>query len=319
MNPVVSIIIPTFRHDNYILSTLESVFAQSFTSYEIIIINDGSPDDTAAFLKPLADAGRIRYFEQRNSGQASARNHGVAEARGKYLAFLDDDDLWPPDKLKWQVAHLDSRDKCVLVYGLGRNLGSEDDIFPAYEAPSGDVRRRFAEENHIRSPGVTLIRTEALRAVGGFDEAIWGVDDWDLYLRLACVGEFSFAPQLALFYRMHESNASRDILRLYKNALLLCEKHKQLFSTLGLRAGMPPLMQRYFENGCITEAIRARELGDKDHARKLWLAAIRLNLTACCKRYFVKEFLHAFAPPWTNVTPVLTSRSLNPDAKARTT
>jgi glycosyltransferase involved in cell wall biosynthesis len=102
-DPLISVIIPTYRHRDFILRTLDSVFAQTRGDYEIIVVNDGSPDDTKTVLTPLVDAGRIRYVEQPNGGQSQARNRGLELARGKYIAFLDDDDLWPPDKLEWQT------------------------------------------------------------------------------------------------------------------------------------------------------------------------------------------------------------------------
>ena len=94
----VSVIIPTYNHVDYVAETLETVFAQTFGDYEVIVVNDGSPDGTAEVLRPSREAGRIRYIEQANAGQAAARNRGLAEARGEFIAFLDDDDLWPPDK-----------------------------------------------------------------------------------------------------------------------------------------------------------------------------------------------------------------------------
>ena len=98
-NPRVSIVIPTYQHCDFILRTLSSVFEQSLGDYEIIVVNDGSKDDTATVLAPLVDAGRITYIEQENRGQSHARNVGLSRARGEYIAFLDDDDIWPPEKL----------------------------------------------------------------------------------------------------------------------------------------------------------------------------------------------------------------------------
>ncbi|MGA8478958.1 MAG: glycosyltransferase family A protein [Chthoniobacterales bacterium] len=97
--PSVAVVIPTYNRSSYILETLRSVFAQTFTDYEVIVINDGSPDDTAKLLEPLVKTRRIRYFEQKNAGQASARNKGIQEAKGKFIAFFDDDDIWPPCSL----------------------------------------------------------------------------------------------------------------------------------------------------------------------------------------------------------------------------
>src|SRR5271170_3450676 len=99
----VSVVIPTYNHRDFVVEALESVFAQTFTDYEVIVVNDGSPDDTAAVLRPYIESGRIRYIEQENRGQAGARNRGLAEARGEFVAYLDDDDLWLRDKLAWQV------------------------------------------------------------------------------------------------------------------------------------------------------------------------------------------------------------------------
>src|SRR5271166_4453381 len=97
--PQVSVVIPIHRRRKYLPMALASVFEQTFTDYEVIVVNDGSPDDIAGALKPYIESGRIRYVEQTNGGVGSARNRGLAEANGELLAFMDDDDLWPADSL----------------------------------------------------------------------------------------------------------------------------------------------------------------------------------------------------------------------------
>src|SRR5690606_32958391 len=104
--PAVSVVIPCYNHRDTVAAAVESALAQTFADREIIVINDGSPDDTADVLAPYRD--RIRYIEQVNAGQAAARNRGIELARGRYIALLDDDDIWPADKLEWQVAALDA-------------------------------------------------------------------------------------------------------------------------------------------------------------------------------------------------------------------
>ncbi len=225
MLPVVSVVIPTYKHAEYVLATLESVFAQTFTSYEVIVVNDGSPDDTAAKLRPLADAGRIRYFEQPNAGQSAARNRGLAEARGEFVAFLDDDDLWPPEKLSWQVAALREDQRAGVVYGQKFELGGDEQPSPGDDAPVGDVFARFAVAGWIQSPGQTLIRREVLSGSGGFDPAIWGTDDWDLWLRLARKTRFCYRPLPALYYRRHATNASKNFVRMWKNGHAVVRKN----------------------------------------------------------------------------------------------
>ena len=123
--PAVSVIIPTYNRRAYLFETLASVWAQEFTDYEVIVVDDSSPDDTAEALRPLVEAGRVRYLRQPNAGQAAARNHGMAEASGEFLAFIDDDDLWPPNKLGWQVELLRAHPDWVMVAGLAGYLEAD--------------------------------------------------------------------------------------------------------------------------------------------------------------------------------------------------
>ena len=224
--PRVSVIIPTYKHRDYVVATLDSVNAQAFRDYEVIVVNDGSPDDTSEILRPYVASRKIRYFEQSNGGQATARNRGIAEARGEFIALLDDDDLWPPDKLQWQVSQLERSPEAVVVYGYPRLFGAGpdfDEINP--NAPSGWVRDAFVRGNWIRSPGQTLVRRSAIDKAGGLDPTIWGCDDWDLWLRLSSLGTFAYDARCSLWYRQHACNASRDVKRMVDNAMSVLHKH----------------------------------------------------------------------------------------------
>lgn len=238
--PVVSIVIPTYNHAQFVLATLESVWAQTFADYEVIVVNDGSPDNTAAVLEPLARTGRIRYIEQANGGQARARNTGIGLARGAFIALLDDDDLWPPDKLAWQVAALQDDPDAAVVYGKAFPIdadGKPSDPTPELallfggnvSLPEGDVFDSFWTHNHIVSPGQSLIRASFLAKIGGepFDPRIRGCDDWDVWLRLSRDHRFRYQNTVALHYRLHAHNASRDLTAMYLNALTTRRKHYQ--------------------------------------------------------------------------------------------
>ena len=237
--PAVSVIIPTYKHRDFVLATLDSVFAQTFTDYEVIVINDGSPDDTAALLRPLAEAGRIRYIEQENTGQSLARNRGIAAACGEFIALLDDDDLWPPDKLAWQVDVLRNDPDTVLVYGHTSFVDAEFDLaaqldttnfqeppeFPGMNAPGGRVYETFLEKNYIHTPGQTLVRASLLKKLGGLDVSIWGADDYDLYIRLAAEGDFCYRHHFSLYHRKHSGNASKNVLKMSRNVRAVGVKH----------------------------------------------------------------------------------------------
>lgn len=224
--PSISVIIPTFKHEEFIVETVESVFAQTYEDYEVIVVNDGSPDDTEVVLRPYIEAQRIRYLWQENEGVAAARNAGLALARGEWIAFLDDDDLWPMDKLEWQAPCLESSN-AVMVGGLcslfgdatDRKMLLTSDGFEAFTTPD------LFKSNPFGSPGQTLIRKSALDQIGGFDPSIWGVDDMDLWIRLSKIGEIRRYQKVALFYRVHDANASLHILRMAKNMEAVIRKN----------------------------------------------------------------------------------------------
>jgi glycosyltransferase involved in cell wall biosynthesis len=146
----------------------------------------GSPDKTAEILAPLAASGRIRYFEQSNKGQAAARNRGLAEALGDFIAFLDDDDLCPEDKLEWQASYLEKNPSVAAVgggYELINDSGAAKENVFIYEGVV--TAETVSRGNPFRSPGQTLIRAQVLREIGGFNTSLWGADDMDLWFRIA--------------------------------------------------------------------------------------------------------------------------------------
>ncbi len=224
--PSVSVVIPAYGHAQYIEATLQSVFAQTFQDFEVIVINDGSPDNTAEVLRPWVTKGAILYFEQPNAGQSAARNEGVRRARGEFIAFLDDDDQWPADKLQWQVARMQEDPAAVAAYGYAHLSGNGEDFrLPTTAGPSGPVKSALLLGNFIVSPGQVLLRAADLRALGGLDARIRGADDWDLWLRLADRGAFIYEDRCALEYRYHASNASRDVRNMFSTQLVVMRKH----------------------------------------------------------------------------------------------
>ena len=215
VHPRVSVIIPTYRHQNKIIDTLESVFRQTFQDFEVIVVNDGSPDETAQLLAPLA--------------ASAARNRGLAEALGDFIAFLDDDDLWPDDKLEWQVSYLEKNPSVAAVGGgcelINDSVAAGEDVF-LYE---GVVTAETVScGNPFRSPGQTLIRTQVLREIGGFNTSLWGADDMDLWFRIALRAKMVALRQTALRYRIHEQNASRDVIRMHLNLCRMIHSHLRL-------------------------------------------------------------------------------------------
>ncbi|MCC5914258.1 MAG: glycosyltransferase family 2 protein [Balneolaceae bacterium] len=223
--PDISVIIPTYNHEEFIEETLESVFRQTFKNFEVIVVNDGSPDQTSKRLEPYIKKGEIRYFEKENGGQADARNFGLAEAKGRAIAFLDDDDIWPEDKLAWQYDTLYSTTHIAVGGDCGYLIDSK--FTPPQttgETSEIDFERLF-NGNPFVSPGQVLISADALKEIGGFDTEIWGADDLDLWMRLSQHGTILKVSRNALWYRKHSLNASHDRNRMLINSEKVIKKN----------------------------------------------------------------------------------------------
>lgn len=283
-DPLVTVVIPVYNHEAYVLETLDSVFSQTFRNFEVIVVNDGSPDHTKERVHPLAEAGRIRYIEQPNSGAAAARNRGIAEARGEFVAILDDDDVWPSDRLNWQVEALQQHSEVVVVYGQvefildGKSIG----LHPTGPAPSGDVFDAFLCRGWIQSPGQALIRRTALETVGGLDADIWGADDWDLWLRLSHQGEFRYHPRVSLRHRLHEKKASRDFLRMYQNGLRVVYKHlgrKPRPEDCKRWIAAKRFVRRFCREDGIAEVVRLTKAKRCVPALAAWIRVLRVDPT----------------------------------------
>jgi glycosyltransferase involved in cell wall biosynthesis len=233
MAPLVSVVIPTYRHADFVLDAVCSALTQTYEPLEVIVVDDGSPDDTAARLAPLAESGRIRYVRQPNAGVAAARNRGAALARGEYLAFFDDDDLLYPDALAWRVAALERDPALAFVYGACAPFA--DGTAPApppvesVDRAVGAVRPldplRYLVRCHMVTPGQAVIRRDAFEAVGGFDASFWGADDWDLWLRLLERYGAGHSPRAALAYRLHGHNASRRTSEMWRSSMRVLHRH----------------------------------------------------------------------------------------------
>jgi GT2 family glycosyltransferase len=187
--PLVSVIVPAYRVTESIAATLDSVLAQTFTDYEIIVVNDGSPDteELESVLAPYRD--RIVYLRQENQGLSGARNTGIRAARGKYIAPLDADDMWDPEHLAAQVAVLEAEPPIDLVYADARIFGDLPeagktvmDLCPS----AGEVTfERLVARQCTVHVCVTVCRREALIRAGLFDPDLRRVEDIDMWLRIS--------------------------------------------------------------------------------------------------------------------------------------
>ena len=219
--PRVSVVIPTYNCAQYIVQTLESVFAQTVAAalYEVLVVDDGSTDNTRALIEPYIQAGRITYVYQPNQGESVARNQAIRMARGEFVAFLDSDDWWVSDKLAKQIAALDAYPNAVLAYGyvfVVDNAGQRIAFRGMQQHGAGtpgesQVFERLVVSNFITNPNSVIVRRAALLRTKLFDEEIeWG-EDWQLWLQMALQGPFLFMPEELACYRMRRPGRRLEI------------------------------------------------------------------------------------------------------------
>lgn len=204
--PHVSIIMPCYNAAAHLARSVGSVQAQTFDDWELVAIDDGSGDDTAARLAAMAaDDPRIRVFTQPNGGVSRARNRGLSEARGRCIAFLDADDDWHPDFLARMTGALQAEPDVVLAYCGWQNIGlsggrAQPFVPPDYETP--DKREKLFAG--CRWPiHATLTRREAVTAAGGFDTALKNAEDYAMWLRIAGCAPITRVAEVLAFYHFH--------------------------------------------------------------------------------------------------------------------
>jgi glycosyltransferase involved in cell wall biosynthesis len=227
MIPTVSVVIPCFNYGRFLRDAVASIHSQTFAEHEIIVVDDGSTDETEAVARGLGAA--VRYLRQPNQGPSAARNRGIAAARGRYVAFLDADDTWHPEKLARQVPILEQRPDVVLVYtdstsfdgATGAEFGRHGERFAHFH---GRVLGRLVEAGNFIPSATPLVRRTTLEEVGGFDATMRSSEDWDLWVRLAARGEVGYIDEPLARYRLHGAQASRNVDALRDGQLRVLQK-----------------------------------------------------------------------------------------------
>jgi len=206
MNELVSIIIPVFNYGRFLAEALDSVMAQSYRPVEVIVVDDGSTDNTREIALSFPE---IQYFYQKNQGEAVARNTGIAKARGKYIAFLDADDTWLPDKLKIQIQYLEEHTGLGCTFCKIQNF-----IEPGVNLDPKAVSS-LLESDQI---GLATIVTkkDIFAQVGGFDSRYKVGTDFDWFVRARDAGiTMVILPDILLNRRIHNENISTQNLRVH--------------------------------------------------------------------------------------------------------
>jgi glycosyltransferase involved in cell wall biosynthesis len=244
---LVSVVIPGYNCGPFIGAALDSVFRQSYRPIEVIVVDDGSSDSTADVIHSYRE---VHYLRQSNRGPSAARNTGIGAAEGTYVAFLDADDLWMPEKLAEQVALLEAQPDAVLAFAnmrlVSQESGHEPSMFEKY-----NLNASFFGHEHlvVKAPAklvwsnfiptsTVIAKRQAVIDAGGFDEAFCKAEDWELWLRLALHAPIVYSRKLLMLKRVHDVNTSRDSEGMNVAALRVLEKFDRQHHALLLRLGV---------------------------------------------------------------------------------
>jgi glycosyltransferase involved in cell wall biosynthesis len=251
VNPLVSVIIPAYNVAEFIGEALDSVLAQTFTDYEIIVINDGSPDSEALERVLAPYLSRIVYLKQENRGVSAARNTGINAARGSLLAFLDADDTWLPSYLEIQVARIQADPTIDVLYPNVIMFGgsSEDgEEFMTICPSSGEVTFERLLSQDCNVSNCSIARRDTIIHAGLFDEALRSVEDFDLWLRVVKRGgRIAYHRDVLARYRRRSGSLTADPIRLSENVIRVLEKVKHTMTLTPSELATVELNQQRFQ------------------------------------------------------------------------
>ena len=288
---MISVIIPTYNRANYLREAIASMLSQTYQNFEIIVVDDGSTDKTREVVESFGE--RVRYFYQKNSGVGAARNKGIIESRGEYIAFLDADDIWFPEKLLFQM-DIFEKFKADMVYACSVNA-EEKRIRGEFklDVTRCDVWTRNFKElfwwNDIPTSSV-VIKKESLTKFGVFDEdrSIMSAEDYDLWLRIVSKIKIVGVREPLFYYRDHESGISKDPASVDRIKETIIRNYHRFSSFQSSIRGKlrKRLLKLYFDQGhaCFNK-------NNFDEARRLFLEGIYISIFAKCTIFYLLTFL----------------------------
>lgn len=281
--PTVSVVIPTYNRAHLILEALESVFAQTHQEYEVIVVDDGSTDNTREVLAPFLH--RIQYVWQENQGISGARNRGILLSRGRYIAFLDSDDRWLPEKLAKQVVYLDAHPKVgLLCCGLWRyEIGKEETRERRPQGFPKNFEELLQGPNFIPT-STAIVPRDCFSKVGLFDPALPPIEDWDMWLRLARQYKMHCLDEILAEHRLHPTNTTKDLVRVYEGYRRFYAKVLKLYGRMIPDRDLFRSKEASFQYLLGTTYLRQRKM-----VKALWNIAGSLGKKGSVGVYFVKE------------------------------
>ena len=223
--PLISVVIPVFNGEKTIKETIDSVLKQTFTDFELLVINDGSQDLTVEVVEKIQDS-RIQLYSYPNAGLAASRNRGIDRSTGEYIAFIDADDMWTPDKLEAQFNALKSHPEAAVAYSWTDYIDEYSQFLGkgGHITVNGNIYPHLLLTDLLENGSNPLIRKQAFIEVGNFDESLRAAEDWDMLLRLAIRYHFIAVSSPQVLYRISSNSMSFNVLQQERESLKVIER-----------------------------------------------------------------------------------------------
>jgi glycosyltransferase involved in cell wall biosynthesis len=230
--PRVSVVIPAYNRLDMLVRAVRSALGQTFHALEVLVVDDGSAEDVAGALAGIDDPRLVVVRHATNRGASAARNTGIERARGEFVAFLDSDDEWLPEKTALQVACFDHADPSIVMVYTGVKVLPDTEKQRTHELPRGDISQAALVANDIGTTSAAMVRRAALQRIGGFDESLPSCQDWDLYIRLAEIGSIELVPELLTLYLKHDNSITKSNRASILGHRRLMKKHAAAIAAL---------------------------------------------------------------------------------------
>jgi glycosyltransferase involved in cell wall biosynthesis len=272
--PTVSVIIPAYNQGEYLQEAIQSVLVQTLNDFELVVVDDGSTDETCFIVKRFSD-DRLHYIYQENQGLSAARNTGIKATKGRYLTFLDSDDMFQPEKLRLLVEELETNKNIGLVAGQAVPIDQDgNSIGRIFNKPVPVDVRHLLLTNPLHV-GSVLLRRSWQEKVGFFDEALRSYEDWDMWLRLVRSGcRMGWVDRPVSFYRFHPDQMVRNSRQMTEATFAVLNK---FFSDPALSNEWLEMKNLAYSSAYLRATVQAYAAGKYTQAKSYLNEAIKLN------------------------------------------
>jgi len=273
--PEISVIIPAYNSADYIGEAIRSALAQTYTNFEIIVVDDGSTDATPEIVREFGH--EVTYIRQENGGAASARNHGIRVAKGEFIAFLDADDTWLPDKLEKQITLFKNDPELGMVFTENYLFDEEgiycDSLDKKERLMSGDLAQSIFMNSGVATPTV-MVRSEVFRKLGTFEESLTQSEDDNMWIRITSNYKGTLIDEPLVKIREHKGRISHDHVKLFDSIL---QSISMLQSQYGeaVQKKIEPVLKKKISLVLFDRGHAQFDMGDYSRARRSFLESIK--------------------------------------------